>query len=238
MIKQLNKLKVTTIIGVAFFAIFSINSIVIAQENISNSSTTLVAEMPFLNQDMVLGDPKAPVEIIEYASLTCNHCATFHNFVLPKIKDKYVDTGKVKVVMRSFLLNAIDASASILTRCVPEKRYFKFMEILFTQQTQWYDISEYQKLSGIHDQRTAYNIFVQSTIDKVSKVANRLGINNRKIEACLLNEKIGDYLYSVHQEGIQKYKVTATPTILVNGNKTGNTYAAVEKAIEAALEYQ
>ena len=238
MIKQLNKLKVTTIIGVAFFAIFSINSIGIAQENISNSSTTLVAEMPFLNQDMVLGDPKAPVEIIEYASLTCNHCATFHNFVLPKIKDKYVDTGKVKVVMRSFLLNAIDASASILTRCVPEKRYFKFMEILFTQQTQWYDISEYQKLSGIHDQRTANNIFVQSTIDKVSKVANRLGINNSKIEACLLNEKIGDYLYSVHQEGIQKYKVTATPTILVNGNKTGNTYAAVEKAIEAALEYQ
>ena len=238
MIKQLNKLKVTTIIGVAFFAIFSINSIVIAQENISNSSTTLVAEMPFLNQDMVLGDPKAPVEIIEYASLTCNHCATFHNFVLPRIKDKYVDTGKVKVVMRSFLLNAIDASASILTRCVPEKRYFKFMEILFKQQTQWYDISEYQKLSGIHDQRTANNIFVQSTIDKVSKVANRLGINNRKIEACLLNEKIGDYLYSVHQEGIQKYKVTATPTILVNGNKTGNTYAAVEKAIEAALEYQ
>ena len=238
MIKQLNKLKVTTIIGVAFFAIFSINSIGIAQENISNSSTTLVAEMPFLNQDMVLGDPKAPVEIIEYASLTCNHCATFHNFVLPRIKDKYVDTGKVKVVMRSFLLNAIDASASILTRCVPEKRYFKFMEILFTQQTQWYDISEYQKLSGIHDQRTANNIFVQSTIDKVSKVANRLGINNSKIEACLLNEKIGDYLYSVHQEGIQKYKVTATPTILVNGNKTGNTYAAVEKAIEAALEYQ
>ena len=238
MIKQLNKLKVTTIIGVAFFAIFSINSIVIAQENISNSSTTLVAEMPFLNQDMVLGDPKAPVEIIEYASLTCNHCATFHNFVLPRIKDKYVDTGKVKVVMRSFLLNAIDASASILTRCVPEKRYFKFMEILFTQQTQWYDISEYQKLSGIHDQRTANNIFVQSTIDKVSKVANRLGINNRKIEACLLNEKIGDYLYSVHQEGIQKYKVTATPTILVNGNKTGNTYGAVEKAIEAALKYQ
>ncbi|MEJ6726492.1 MAG: thioredoxin domain-containing protein [Emcibacteraceae bacterium] len=238
MIKQLNKLKVTTIIGVAFFAIFSINSIGIAQENISNSSTTLVAEMPFLNQDMVLGDPKAPVEIIEYASLTCNHCATFHNFVLPRIKDKYVDTGKVKVVMRSFLLNAIDASASILTRCVPEKRYFKFMEILFTQQTQWYDISEYQKLSGIHDQRTANNIFVQSTIDKVSKVANRLGINNRKIEACLLNEKIGDYLYSVHQEGIQKYKVTATPTILVNGNKTGNTYGAVEKAIEAALKYQ
>ena len=237
MIKQLNKLKVTTIIGVAFFAIFSINAIGIAQENISNSSTTLVAEMPFLNQDMVLGDPKAPVEIIEYASLTCNHCATFHNFVLPRIKDKYVDTGKVKVVMRSFLLNAIDASASILTRCVPEKRYFKFMEILFTQQTQWYDISEYQKLSGIHDQRTANNIFVQSTIDKVSKVANRLGINNRKIEACLLNEKIGDYLYSVHQEGIQKYKVTATPTILVNGNKTGNTYAAVEKAIEAALKF-
>ena len=79
-------------------------------------------------------------------------------------------------------------------------------------------------------------MFVDSTIGEVSKIARQLGLNNKKIEACFLNDKIGEYLYSVHQEGIQKYKVTATPTILVNGNKTSNTYAAVEKAIEAALD--
>lgn len=239
MIKQLYKRKIAVILGATFFGVFSVILPGCAQENDAQSNTEtseMAAETPFLDQDMVLGDPNAPVEIIEYASLTCNHCATFHNVVLPRIKEKYVDTGKVKVVMRSFLLNAVDASASLLTRCVPEKRYFKFMEVLFGQQMKWYNIPEYQRLSGIHDARTANMMFVDSTIGEVSKIARQLGLNNKKIEACLLNDKIGEYLYSVHQEGIQKYKVAATPTILVNGNKTGNTYAAVEKAIEEALD--
>ena len=229
MIKQLYKRKLAVILGAAFLGVFSVALPGCAQENSTEdgaAASEAAVDMPFLDQDMVLGDPNAPVEIIEYASLTCNHCATFHNTVVPRLKEKYVDSGKVKIVMRSFLLNAVDASASLLTRCVPEKRYFKFMEILFAQQTKWYNIPEYQRLSGIHDARTANMMFVDSTIGEVSKIARQLG----------LNDKIGEYLYSVHQEGIQKYKVTATPTILVNGNKTSNTYAAVEKAIEAALD--
>tara|TARA_R110002096_G_scaffold435828_1_gene663711 strand:+ start:17607 stop:18326 length:720 start_codon:yes stop_codon:yes gene_type:complete len=239
MIKQLYKRKLAVILGAAFLGVFSVALPGCAQENSTEdgaAASEAAVDMPFLDQDMVLGDPNAPVEIIEYASLTCNHCATFHNTVVPRLKEKYVDSGKVKIVMRSFLLNAVDASASLLTRCVPEKRYFKFMEILFAQQTKWYNIPEYQRLSGIHDARTANMMFVDSTIGEVSKIARQLGLNNKKIEACFLNDKIGEYLYSVHQEGIQKYKVTATPTILVNGNKTSNTYAAVEKAIEAALD--
>lgn len=239
MIRQLYKRKLAVILGAAFIGVFSITLPGCAQENDTESTTETseaTAEMPFLDQDMVLGDPNAPIELIEYASLTCNHCAAFHNVVLPRIKEKYVDTGKVKIVMRSFLLNAVDATASLLTRCVPEKRYFKFMEVLFQQQEKWYNIPEYQRLAGIHDARTANMMFVDSTIGEVSKIARQLGLNNKKIEACIANEKIGEYLYSVHQEGMQKYKVTATPTILVNGNKAGNTYAAVEKAIEAALD--
>lgn len=247
MIIQLYKRKLATILGAAFIGIFAISLPGCAQENstteeastseaVTDATSEVVSEISFLDHDMVLGDPNAPVEIIEYASLTCNHCATFHNQVLPRIKEKYVDTGKVKVVMRSFLLNAVDASASLLTRCVPEKRYFKFMEILFGQQTKWYNIPEYQRLSGIHDARTANTMFVESTLNEVQKIARQLGLNKKKIETCLADEKIGEYIFSVHQEGIEKYKVTATPTILVNGNKTGNSYAAVEEAIEEALD--
>lgn len=190
----------------------------------------------FLDQDMILGDVNAPVEVIEYASVTCNHCATFHNNVLPRIKEKYVDTGKVKVVVRSFLLNQVDVAVSQLTRCVSEKRYFKFVDAIYERQTQWYDFAEYQRLSGLHDARTANGMFVDHIIGEVSKIARQVGLNEKKIQACIANEEIGKYLFSVNQEAVQKYKVEATPTIIVNGNKTNNDYASIEKAIEAALD--
>ena len=198
-------------------------------------SVVIKEDAGFLNYDMVLGDVNAPVEIIEYASVTCNHCATFHTQVLPRIKEKYVDNGKVKIVMRSFLLNQVDAKVSLITRCVPDKRYFKFMDAIFERQTQWYNIPEYQRLSSLHDQQTANEMFVDSTMVEVAKIAGQLGVNSKKIETCAANNAIGEYLYSIHQEGVQKHKVTATPTILVNGNKVNNDFASVERAIEAAL---
>ncbi len=193
------------------------------------------ADAGFLNYDMVLGDPNAPVEIIEYASITCNHCATFHTQVLPRIKENYIDTGKAKIVMRSFLLNGIDAQGSAISRCVPEKRYFMFMNALYERQTQWYDIPEYQRLSGLHDQQTANQMFIAHTMEELSKIARQVGLNKAKIDACIANEEIGQYLFSIYQEGVQKYKVDATPTIIVNGNKTGNDYGSIERAIEQAL---
>ncbi len=190
----------------------------------------------FLNRDMVLGDPNAPVEIIEYASITCNHCATFHNNVLPRIKEKYVDTGKAKIVVRSFLLNGIDAQGSAISRCVPERRYFAFMDALFERQTEWYDIPEYQRLSGLHDQQTAGQMFVEHTMSEISKIARQVGLNQAKIDECATNEVIGEYLFSIYQEAVDKYKVNSTPTIIVNGNKTNNDYASIERAIEAELD--
>ena len=239
MIKQLYKRKIAVFFGAVIFGVLTSTLPGCAQENSDNTQAAeadSAAEMAFLDHDMVLGDPNAPVEIIEYASLTCNHCATFHNNVLPRIKEKYVDSGKVKIVMRSFLLNAIDATTTLLTRCVPEQRYFRFMDALFTRQTQWYKFPEYQRLSAIHDARTANMLFVDYTIGEVAKIARQVGMNEKKIQACTANQKISEYIYSIHQEGIEKYKVTATPTIIVNGNKAGNDYASIERAIEAALD--
>lgn len=190
----------------------------------------------FLNYDMVIGNPDAPVEIIEYASITCNHCATFHNNVLPRIKDKYVDSGQVKIVTRSFLLNAIDVQGTAISRCVPEQRYFRFMDAIFERQTQWYDLNEYDRLQSLHNIQTANQMFISHSVGELSKIARQLGLNQAKIDECIASEEIGEYIISVYNEGVERHKVEATPTILVNGNKTGNDYGSVERAIEAALD--
>ena len=237
MFKQLYTRKIAIFISSLVFGVLSFTLPGCAQEtNDAEPVEEALAEVAFLDRDMVMGDVNAPIEIIEYASLTCNHCATFHNSVLPEIKEKYVDTGKAKIVVRSFLLNAIDLSASTLTRCVSEKRYFPFVNALFNRQTEWYDIPEYQRLSAEHDQQTANQMFVDNTLDEVAKIARQVGMNKKKIDACMADEKIGEYLFSVQQEAIENYKVSATPTIIVNGNKTGNDYASVAKAIEDALD--
>jgi len=195
-----------------------------------------VEEAGFLNRDMVMGDPNAPVEIIEYASLTCNHCATFHNNVLPKIKEDYIDTGKAKLVMRSFMLNPIDMSATTLSRCMTEKRYVPFMNMLFSRQMEWYDVGKYQELSANNDPQTANQMFIDATMTEVQKYARQAGMNKAKIDACLANEDIGKYLFEVQQYAVEQYKVNATPTIIVNGNKAGNDYNSISKAIEAELD--
>ena len=211
----------------------------VAQEEATSSADAVVEsanDAGFLNYDMIIGDKNAPVELIEYASLTCNHCATFHTQVLPRIKEKYVDTGKVKIIVRSFLLNGIDAQATSLTRCVPESRYFTFMDALFTRQTSWYDVGEYQRLTAIHDQQTAGTMFVEYTMNEVQKLARQVGMNKKKIDACFNNQAIGEYIFAVQQDGITKYKINATPTIIVNEKVAGNDYASIERAIEAELD--
>lgn len=202
----------------------------------SEEAMVSIEEAGFLNRDMVIGDPNAPVEIIEYASLTCNHCATFHNNVLPKLKEEYIDTGKAKLVMRSFMLNPIDMSATTLSRCMPEKRYEPFMNMLFSRQMEWYNVGKYQELAANNDPQTANTLFVDSTMEEVKKYARQAGLNKAKIDACLANEDIGKYLFEVQQYAVEQYKVNATPTIIVNGNKAGNDYNSISKAIEAELD--
>ncbi|MBT5185930.1 MAG: DsbA family protein [Kordiimonadaceae bacterium] len=258
MFKQLYKRKMAVILKAAIVGVMSFSlwgcGEEPAQEQITEQAATVsepsaestavaevtevaqtVSEAGFLDYDMVIGDKNAPIEMIEYASLTCNHCATFHTQVLPRIKEKYVDTGKVKIIMRSFLLNGVDAQATVLTRCVPESRYVTFMDALFTRQTSWYDVGEYQRLAAIHDQQTAGQMFVETVMTEVQKLARQVGMNKKKMDACFSNEAIGEYIFAVQQDGIDKYKINATPTIIVNGKVAGNTYASVEQAIEAEL---
>ena len=96
--------------------------------------TALLAVLP---TDHVLGDPKAPITLIEYASFTCPHCAHFHTQILPEIKKKWIDTGKVKLIYRDFPLDQVAAKAAQIAECTPGDRYFGVIDLIFRGQPQW-----------------------------------------------------------------------------------------------------
>ena len=87
--------------------------------------------------ERILGDKNAPVEVIEYASLTCPHCAAFHNGPWPKLKKEYVDTGKIKLIYRDFPTDQLAVAASMVAKCAPENRYFSIIKLMFRPQDKW-----------------------------------------------------------------------------------------------------
>ncbi|MEO1016868.1 MAG: thioredoxin domain-containing protein, partial [Pseudomonadota bacterium] len=108
--------------------------------------------------ERILGDPNAPVEIIEYSSLTCPHCASFHTDTLPSIKEDYIDTGKAKLVMRDFPLNEPAVKAAVVAHCAGDERYFRFLDALFKNQMTWAQTADvdtalvqFAKLGGLDE---------------------------------------------------------------------------------------
>src|SRR5262245_59474582 len=101
--------------------------------NVANDELLKPGALP----DLVIGNAEAPVTIVEYASMTCSHCANFHNTVLPAIKEKYIDTGKVKLVFREFPLEERAARASMMARCAGDGKSLPLISILFSKQDEW-----------------------------------------------------------------------------------------------------
>ena len=149
--------------------------------------------------EMALGDPNAPVTVIEYASLTCPHCASFHIGTFAKLKADYIDTGKVRFIYRDFPLDRAAFQASVLARCAGSDRYFAFIEVLYAQQRNW---------SRHADQLLALQM-----------LAGLGGVLPAKYDACRKDRKLGDGILAMRLEGEQRYGVTSTPSFLVNGVK-------------------
>lgn len=147
--------------------------------------------------DRVMGDADAPVTIIEYASLTCPHCAAFHEGALRDLKTRYIDTGKVKLIYRDFPLDQSALSASMMARCSGEDRYFGFIDILFRSQNNW---------AGSRDPRRA-----------LTQIGRLGGMGGDEIEACLQNEELLDGILRMRQEGSQVFNVQSTPSFIING---------------------
>ena len=165
----------------------------------------------------VLGDPDAPVTIIEYASLTCPHCAAFHRETFPQLKEKYIDTGKVKLESRDFPLDERAALATLLAHCVPEDRYFPLIGLLFEQQHSW---------------AVAPNL-----IEQLKKMGGFAGLSPEDADACFNNQALYDKVLGQRKIYSDSGAVSSTPTFYVNGSKIvgAQPFATFEEAIEAAL---
>jgi protein-disulfide isomerase len=149
--------------------------------------------------DRGVGDPNAKVKIVEYMSMTCPHCANFHNKTFDEIKKKYIDTGKVYFVIREFPFDPRAAAAFMLARCAPEQQYYPFVSMLFKQQQSW---------ATAQDARAA--------LLQMSKLA---GFSQETFEACLTNQKLLDDVNATMQRGATEFGVNSTPTFIINGKR-------------------
>ena len=147
--------------------------------------------------DKVLGAETAKVTIIEYASMTCPHCAAFHIETLPKLKEKYIDTGRVRLIFREFPLDPLAAGASILARCAPGDRYFPMIDVLYRLQRNW----------------AAANDPVAALL----QIARQTGFTQESFEACLRNQSLLDGVNAERDRASQRFGVNSTPTLFING---------------------
>jgi len=148
--------------------------------------------------DTVLGKPGAPVTIIEYASLGCPICRSFHAQVLPKLKKAYIDTGKVTYIYREFAIGKSAQAAAVVSRCVPAKDYFRMSERMLANQGKW-AAKEIQA-------------------DALYKLVQDTGLKRDAFDSCLANQSINDGIVWVKQRG-RKLGVQGTPTFFINGQK-------------------
>jgi protein-disulfide isomerase len=168
--------------------------------------------------DLVLGKEQAPITVVEYASMTCGHCAHFHTTVFPTLKEKYIDTGKVRLIMREFPLDNLAAAASMLARCAGEGKTFPLISVLFAKQDDWAFVKG--------DPRP-----------ELLKFAKQAGFTQESFEKCLKDQKLLDDISAVRSRASETFGVSATPTFFVNGKKlNGVGIEDFEKAFEPILK--
>lgn len=175
--------------------------------------------------DMAEGSVDAPVTVIEFASLTCPHCAHFQKETFPLLKRDFIDTGKIRFIFREFPLDSYAVDAAILARCSGTENYFKVLGKLFAEQPQWMPapgpISEVSR---------------KATQDRLANYGEDFGVDEKKYQACLNNKPLKDHLANRMDEARSRYQVNGTPAIVVNGKLTSSpSYAEVAKAINEAM---
>ena len=202
--------------GTSALAILAALNLRPASAQSSAPSTAELMETGVL-PDQILGKEDAPVTVIEYASMTCGHCAMFHTNTYPEFKKRYVDTGKAKYILREFPLDPLAAGAFMLARCAGKDKYFPLVETLFQQQRNW---------------------VVQKPIEPLFAIAKQAGFTQQSFDACLQDQKMLDAIEWVRARGADKFKVDSTPTFFINGKifKGALSIEDMAKAIDPLLK--
>ena len=166
--------------------------------------------------EKALGAEDAPVTVVEYASMTCPHCAAFHAVGFKHLMTNYVDTGKVRFVMREFPFDPVATAVFMLARCAPNDGYFDLIDVYFEKQMEWASAS--------------------NKVVALQKIALQLGFTQETFKECLTNQEVLDGVNWVRKRGEEEFEVVSTPTFFVNGTRlTGNV--AIEKFDEVIADF-
>ena len=169
-------------------------------------------------EDEVMGDVNAKVTIVEYASMTCPHCKSFHEEVFPAIKEKYIDTGKVKFVLRPFPFDGDrrGEAAFMLAKCAPNNSYYPMIDALFSTQSTWAGRG--------------------NPVPELLRLSKLSGMTEADFKACLGNQELLNKIIDGRNKAVSDFEVRATPTLFVNDQKLGDSrLETVTEAIEKAL---
>jgi protein-disulfide isomerase len=179
------------------------------------SAETLLAPT---DQDRVLGHADAPITIVEYASLTCPHCAHFAVEVLPKLKAKWMDTGKAKLILRAFPLDEPALRAAMVAQCAPPERYYPLVEMFFATQDKWVLAKDYR-----------------AALERLTLLA---GIGKKEFDGCFGNKALEDEVTQSRLTASTQLGVNATPTFFINGKKFEGepTFEAIDQMLSGLAE--
>lgn len=193
-------------------------STVVAGSTQTADNTASAAPQPAAYpDDQVLGSDTAPITMIEYASLTCPHCAHFHKDILPQIKANYIDKGLVRLVYRDFPLDGAALRAAVLAHCVPRDRYFAMIEVLFRSQDDWAHAAD--------------------PLKPLSQIARTAGMDQQTIDACMADEAAKNKIVERAQEASKIFNIESTPSFIINGQKRSGAepYEEFDKTLKALL---
>lgn len=189
-----------------------------AQSNSFETATSPADLLKILPDDIVLGDPNAPVTLFVHESMTCPHCASFHTDTYPELKEKEIDTGRLNMVIRDFPLDGIALRASLLTYCVPKAQHHQMAHFLMQTQAQW--VREGNPLANLKG------------------IALQAGITGEKFDACMADEKLMEKIVAGKAKSASLLNIQSTPTFLFsNGERIeGNRpYRNFKKVIDSLV---
>lgn len=166
--------------------------------------------------DMVMGSADAPVEIIEYASFTCPHCASFHADTFKRLKADYIDTGKVRFVYREVYFDRFGLWASMIARCGGEMRFFGMAELIYEKQREWTASGDPAII-----------------IEDLRKLAKTAGLTDDMLDECMNDADMAQSLVGWYQANAERDDISSTPSFLIDGEKYSNmAYAEFQKIID------
>jgi protein-disulfide isomerase len=195
-----------TLIGIGVVVILAIAGIAYAY-NVMDSgsvggSSASGPGFTLVSTDKTMGNPKAKVVLIEYGAPSCSICAYFFQNEFPKLKQNYIDTGKIFYVFRVFPLRELDGDSEKMARCLPEDKYFTFIDQLWRNQPKW-DNAEYPGITDAH-----------AALVQQGRIA---GMTSEQVDQCINNKEQDDRINKVAAEAEQRYSINATPTFILDG---------------------